>query len=349
MKKKAIGLATVAFLVVVLMLLSTVPTVGAGTPDCSGSGESSVFWDRWSTSSASIALWNVWSFSGPGSRTQHLYTAAELANYNVDSGPIGELGFVNAWGKTSNGLGYWAGNNNYLNLRIVVSNLPATKTSLTSAYALNYGSDGGVIAWYQPGWTNLDLYHNQAFWFDISAAGFIYEGNALVVEVSFDSISGGTGYWGNLRANILTAYWSGNSYAGLLWGYYSSTATTGFLYSGNINVLTLSISAIPATTRIEPQTLNLDSNGNWVNVKVESFPENPEYSPMDVDGSTVAVAGTGCELQFGTWNDNRWIGKCDRLATEDAIGAPGDEVELSVTGALNDGTAFLSTAVIDAI
>ena len=95
--------------------------------------------------------------------------------------------------------------------------------------------------------------------------------------------------------------------------------------------------------------MNLESNGNCVNVKIENFPENPEYSPLDVDGSTVAVAGTGVDLKFGTWNENRWIGKCDRLAVEDSIGAPGDEVEISVTGALNDGTAFLSTAVIKAV
>jgi hypothetical protein len=230
-----------------------------------------------------------------------------------------------------------------------MSNVPATKTSLVSAYALNYGSDGGALVFYQPGWTNIDGVHDQVTWADISAAGFIFEGNGLVLEVSWDAVSGATSYYGLLKTSILTAYTSQRSNAALNWGYYSSTATSGSVSGGNIGVLCLSISAIPATTRLEPQSLNLDSNGNWVNVKVEAFPENPEYSPLDVDGSTVAVAGTGCDLKYGTWNENRWIGKCDRLAVEDAIGAPGDEVEVTVTGQVSDGTAFISTAVIKAV
>jgi hypothetical protein len=348
MKKKSAGLATVALLLVIIMVLSAVPPVGGGTPDCSGSGETSIFWDRWNTNSACIAGFSIWTYLGPGCRSQYLYRASEMANYNVDSGPIGEVGFVNAWGKTSNALGYWAGNNNYLNLRIVLSNVPATKTSIGSNYAGNYGPDGGVIVFYQPGWMNLDGYNNRAFWFDISGAGFIYEGNGLIVEIAYDSISGNTGYSGQIYS-FLTAYWDGNSYHGGMWYYYSSSNPTGYLFTGNIMALCLSISAIPATTRIEPQTLNLDSNGNWVNVKVEDFPENPEYSPLDVDGTSVAVAGTGVDLKFGTWNDNRWIGKCDRLAVEDAIGSPGEEIELGVTGQLNDGTAFMSTTIIRAI
>jgi hypothetical protein len=348
MNKKALGLAIIAIALAMVMVISAVPPVIAGTPDVSGTGEVAVFWDRWNSSSAAIAGMALWYYMGPGCRTQFLYTAQELANYDVTAGPIGEVGMINAWGKTSNALGYWAANNNYLNLRFIMSNVPTTKTSLVSTYALNYGADGGVFVYYAPGWTNINGFDNQAFWFDISASGFIYEGNGLVFEVAYDSISGSMGYFG-LITSTLTAYWSGNPYVGCIWYYYSSTSPTGYSYTGHINVLTLSIAAIPATTRIEPQTLNLDSMGNWVNVKVEDFPENPEYSPMDVDGTSVAVAGTGTDLKFGTWNENRWIGKCDRLAVEDAIGAPGEEVELAVTGQTTDGTAFMSTAIIRAI
>jgi hypothetical protein len=108
-------------------------------------------------------------------------------------------------------------------------------------------------------------------------------------------------------------------------------------------------SSIPADVRLEPQSLNLDSNGNWMNVKVEGFPDNPEYTPMDVDGNTVKVAGADTNLKFGTWNDNKYIGKVDRLAVEDSIGTPGEEIEVSITGNLNDGTAFEGTAIIKAI
>lgn len=105
---------------------------------------------------------------------------------------------------------------------------------------------------------------------------------------------------------------------------------------------------IPADVRLEPQSLNLESMGNWVNVKVESFPDNPEYSASDVNPTSVSVAGQGVELKFGTINDNRFIGKADRLMVEDAIGSPGQEVEVIVMGALNDGTGFVGMAVIKA-
>jgi hypothetical protein len=106
---------------------------------------------------------------------------------------------------------------------------------------------------------------------------------------------------------------------------------------------------IPADVRLEPQSLNLDSNGNYVQFKVEGFPENPEYGPMDVDISSVIVGGVGADLKYGTMNDNHAIGKCDRLLVEDAIGTPGDEVEVDVSGKLNDGTAFVGTAIIKAL
>jgi hypothetical protein len=106
---------------------------------------------------------------------------------------------------------------------------------------------------------------------------------------------------------------------------------------------------IPAEVVLEPQSLNLDSMGNFVNVKVEGFPDNPEYTPMDVDKTSVAVGGVGVDLKYGTWNNNRWIGKADRLLVEDAIGAPGDEVEVNVNGRLNDGVGFAGNAKIKAL
>jgi hypothetical protein len=102
----------------------------------------------------------------------------------------------------------------------------------------------------------------------------------------------------------------------------------------DINVL-----PIPALVEFSPNTLNLDSMGNYVTVKVESFPDDP-YTPWDIVGSTVTVEGVGAELKFGTYNDNRYIGKSDRLLLEDAIGAPGDQVELAIAGRLFNRIAF---------
>ncbi len=103
------------------------------------------------------------------------------------------------------------------------------------------------------------------------------------------------------------------------------------------------------TCNFEPTSLNLESDGNYVNTKVETFPDNPEYTPHDVDASSVSVAGVGADLKFGTWNNNRFIGKADRLMVEDAIGGPGDEVEVMISGSLNDGTSFKGIAVIKAL
>ena len=108
-------------------------------------------------------------------------------------------------------------------------------------------------------------------------------------------------------------------------------------------------SAIASEVDLEPQSLNLDSNGNWVSYKVYSFPDNPEYTVYDIDTTSVKVENVDADLKFGTVNNNKFIGKVDRLLVEDAIGSPGQEVEVRVTGQLNDGVAFEGKAIIKAI
>jgi hypothetical protein len=107
-------------------------------------------------------------------------------------------------------------------------------------------------------------------------------------------------------------------------------------------------SGIPAIVSMEPNSLNLDSNGNWVSFKVDSFPENPEYGPLDVDPTSCAIGGVGADLKFGTANNNHFIGKADRLMVEDAIGAPGEDVEVEISGKAA-GKSFKGSAIIKAI
>jgi hypothetical protein len=129
-------------------------------------------------------------------------------------------------------------------------------------------------------------------------------------------------------------------------------AATGYGYGESSNydmIVAMFGSGIEATCIMDPQSLNLDSNGNWISFKVEGFPENPEYSPNDVDPATCSVGGIDADLKFGTHNNNHFIGKADRLLVEDAIGAPGEEVEVDVGGSLYDGTNFMGTATIKAI
>jgi hypothetical protein len=106
---------------------------------------------------------------------------------------------------------------------------------------------------------------------------------------------------------------------------------------------------IPALVDFEPKSLNLESNGNYVQGKIYGFPENPEYTHYDVNVGTVQIAGVGIDMKFETINANKLIIKSDRLLVEDAIGAPGDEVEVKIRGNLNDGTAFNGMALIKAI
>ncbi len=106
---------------------------------------------------------------------------------------------------------------------------------------------------------------------------------------------------------------------------------------------------IPADVWIEPQALNLDSKGNYVSIKIRGFPENPEYTSFDIDASTVQVQGISIELKFKNFKDHKFFGKVDRLSLEDAIGAPGVEVEITVDGLLNDGTSFVGIGTIKAI
>jgi len=109
-------------------------------------------------------------------------------------------------------------------------------------------------------------------------------------------------------------------------------------------------SGIAATVEMNPHSLNLESLGNWVSFKVHEFPDNPEYTGADVDPTTCVVSGVNADLKFGTADsDGKFHGKADRLLVEDAIGAPGEEVEVEIKGKLTDGTSFAGTFMVKAI
>ncbi len=105
---------------------------------------------------------------------------------------------------------------------------------------------------------------------------------------------------------------------------------------------------IDAIVNLKPETLNLNSMGNFVHIMVEDFPNNPEYSPTQVDGDSVEIEGIGVDLKYGTWNDNKFHCKADRLLVEDAIGGPSEEAELTITGDVAI-TSFMGTCTIKAI
>jgi len=111
---------------------------------------------------------------------------------------------------------------------------------------------------------------------------------------------------------------------------------------------------VQATVDINPDTLNLWSNGNWITAYVE-LPEG--YDVNDIDVSTILVNNTvPAEMQptiIGDEDGDRTLDlmvKFDRAAVAAYIMANVDSallverrgvtITLTVTGNLNDGTAF---------
>jgi hypothetical protein len=102
---------------------------------------------------------------------------------------------------------------------------------------------------------------------------------------------------------------------------------------------------IDATIDIDPNTLNLDSNGNWITGYVD-FPTGYDVNDIDVD---TVMLDNAISADWGEVQDTTQMLKFDRMATEDLIGAPTDSVELEITGQITDGTPFDGTDSIRAI
>ena len=98
---------------------------------------------------------------------------------------------------------------------------------------------------------------------------------------------------------------------------------------------------IGATVDIDPDTLNLESKGNWVTVYIQS-----EYDAHKIDVSTVRLEGKFpvFEDKWDIQVDGRLMVKFDRtLLIEYLIGkgyGDGDKVTLTVSGEFNDGIKF---------
>jgi hypothetical protein len=107
-------------------------------------------------------------------------------------------------------------------------------------------------------------------------------------------------------------------------------------WSGLSNVAegtTLGVQAIPATVRIEPETLNLESKGI-----ITAFIQLPDgYDVSDIDPATIMCFGAAATKTNVTGNGTM-IAKFDREAMSGI--SIGDEVVFTVTGCLLNGTPF---------
>ncbi len=114
------------------------------------------------------------------------------------------------------------------------------------------------------------------------------------------------------------------------------------------HVLTVYATAVS----MDPNTLNMGSNGKYVTGSVE-LP--PEYDPSLVDPSTVtlngAVVADANKSSIGDFNNNGvpdWSFKFLRADVEAALDA-GDSVAVTISGEIDDVACFVGTAVIRVI
>lgn len=102
---------------------------------------------------------------------------------------------------------------------------------------------------------------------------------------------------------------------------------------------------VEATLDIDPDTLNLETNGNWITAYI-GLPDGLDVN--DIILSTVmldqAVKAEWCDVQ-----DTTLMVKFDRLDVENLIGTPQQAVELTVEGKLTTGLQFKGTDSIRAI
>jgi len=99
--------------------------------------------------------------------------------------------------------------------------------------------------------------------------------------------------------------------------------------------------ALRATVRIEPETLNLDSKGEFT--AFIRLPGNHSVADIEV----AAVECGGAVAVKATRANDTLIVKFNRQDLKDLT--PGDEVELTVTGELADGRHFLGTDTVRVI
>ena len=105
------------------------------------------------------------------------------------------------------------------------------------------------------------------------------------------------------------------------------------------------VTPIPATVKIMPKTLNLESNGNWISCTIEL---TDGYDIADVNTDSITLNGKTIKLAWSRIDEEaqKLLVKFDRSETQDMLEAAASPVSLRVTGKLNDGSDFAGTDTI---
>lgn len=102
---------------------------------------------------------------------------------------------------------------------------------------------------------------------------------------------------------------------------------------------------IPATIKITPETLNLASNGKWINCTIQ-LPDN--YDVADINTATIVlILNEKIEPEWSSIDEvQKLLVKFNRSEIQNMLKNAENPVLLSIRGTLNDGTAFAGTDTI---
>jgi parallel beta-helix repeat protein len=141
----------------------------------------------------------------------------------------------------------------------------------------------------------------------------------------------------------------GNTFTDNEYGIYylggSNPIITNNIFSNNdIDIYSILL----LTLDIDPNTLNLKSNGRWVTAYI-TLPE--EMKASDIEFDTISLGDGTFEVggEYGEFDSNECMAKFDRSELEDQIGAPNEALELTLTGELTDGTPLSGSDTIRVI
>jgi hypothetical protein len=123
---------------------------------------------------------------------------------------------------------------------------------------------------------------------------------------------------------------------------YGPTHSVGF---DDITV-TGCLTCLDAAIDIDPDTLNLNSQGKWITAYIEP-PEGYEVDDIDLENVTLKKDEFEVGGEYGEFQTNCAMVKFPRSAVQDIL-EPGD-VELTITGNLIDGPLFEGTDIIRVI
>jgi hypothetical protein len=228
-------------------------------------------------------------------------------------------------------------------------NLPSTPPNPWANHAVWFDRDG-VDQWQAQMWGAIEgVTYNTGGTYDV------------VIELYADDSTTGTAYltingepqgfyvpnWHAGPADLMPA---GMTFTGdmtlmqVFYGLYGYGATHSVSFDGI--TVTGCLTCLDAAIDIDPDTLNLNSQGKWITAYIEP-PEG--YEVDDIDLESVALKKDGFEVggEYGEFQTNCAMVKFPRSDVQDIL-EPGD-VELTITGKLIDGPVFEGTDVIRVI